>query len=62
MNKKDNKRSVISKNELLEIKKQIKKIHESNSSEVPKFLDSLKKRFNVKTREATSDNEFLKYM
>ncbi len=42
------------------IKKTIKKLHKKNKNDVPKYLDSLKKEEKVK--EASCDNEFLKYM
>lgn len=62
MNKTEKKNKIISEKQLKEIKKTIEKMHKSDKDNVPKFLDSLKQRFNVKCKEATSDNEFLKYM
>lgn len=44
------------------IKNKIKKIHKSNKDNVPKYLDILKKEKNIQVKEATFDNEFLKYM
>lgn len=42
------------------IKKTIKKLHKENKNDVPKYLDGLKK--DEKVKEATYDNDFLKYM
>ena len=44
------------------IKNKIKKIHKSNKDNVHKYLDILKKEKNIQVKEATFDNEFLKYM
>lgn len=62
MNAKDKTKQSISEKEMKAIKEKIVKIHKSNKNEVPEFLDNLKKQFNLKYKEATSDNEFLKYM
>ncbi len=42
------------------IKNTIQKLHKENKNDVPVYLDNLKKEKNIK--EATYDNEFLKYM
>ena len=42
------------------IKNTIQKLHKENKNDVPFYLDNLKKEKNIK--EATYDNEFLKYM
>lgn len=42
------------------VKNTVKKLHKESKSDVPVYLDSLKKGKEIK--EATRDNEFLKYM
>lgn len=44
------------------IKDTVKRLHKKNKNDVPKYLDNIKKENNVKEKEATFDNEFLKYM
>lgn len=45
-----------------DIKETIRELHNSNKNDVPKYLDKLKKENNIQIREATYDNDFLKYM
>ena len=49
-------------NDMDVIKDTVKKLHKQNKDDVPKYLDNLKKEKNIKEKEATIDNEFLKYM
>lgn len=44
------------------IKDTVKRLHKKNKDDVPKYLDNIKKEKNIKEKEATFDNEFLKYM
>ena len=49
-------------NDMDVIKDTVKKLHKQNKDDVPKYLDNLKKEKNIKEKEATINNEFLKYM
>lgn len=44
------------------VKKTVIELHNKNKDDVPKYLDELKKEKNNIEKEATCDNEFLKYM
>ena len=45
-----------------EIENTIQKLHKENKDDVPNYLDNLKKEKNVEIKEATYNNEYLKYM
>ena len=44
------------------IKNTIQKLHKENKNDVPVYLDNLKKEKQVEVKEATYNNDFLKYM
>lgn len=44
------------------IKNTIQKLHNENKNDVPVYLDNLKKEKHIEVKEATYENEFLKYM
>ena len=45
-----------------DIKNTVQKLHNENKNDVPVYLDNLKNEKLVDVKEATYDNEFLKYM
>ena len=49
-------------NTLMDIKRTIRKLHENNRNDVPQYLDTIKTKKKMQIREATYDNDFLKYM
>ena len=40
----------------------IRELHKNNRDDVPKYLDNLKIEKKIQIKEATYDNDFLKYM
>ena len=46
----------------MDIKRTIRKLHENNKNDVPQYLDTIKTKKKMQIREATYDNDFLKYM
>ena len=61
MEEKNNENMAIS-NKLDDIKNTIKSIHKENKNDVPTYLDKLKEEEKMEIKEASNDNEYLKYM
>lgn len=57
-----NNENMANSNKLDDIKNTIKSIHKENKNDVPTYLDKLKEEEKMEIKEASYDNEYLKYM
>lgn len=55
-------KSKISQSELNKIKKEVKLLHKIEPTQVPKFLDIIKVKYNSMPKVAKPNNRFLKHM